>query len=204
VPRTGDHKTPIEWWAKRAGEANDFGPNDNIGARLGVEIEKGWYLADVDIDCTAPGADLVADEILPQTGMAFGRKSKPRSHRLCLVDHPIASLKYKGTGTKPLVELRCVSKGKKETFQTVVPPGVHASGELIEWDPSPRGFARVAADGLVEMVKLTAIGLAILEVWPAIKLARARVISVSIVRLAGRSIVALLMMRFLLSECERG
>jgi hypothetical protein len=54
-----------------------FGNGCNVGVILGSRSSE---LVDIDIDC--PEALALADVYLPQTGAIFGRRSKPRSHRL--------------------------------------------------------------------------------------------------------------------------
>ena len=58
-------------------EALDPASAKNVGVVLG-RASNG--LVDIDIDGTEALA--LADVFLPQTGMEFGRKSKPRSHRI--------------------------------------------------------------------------------------------------------------------------
>src|SRR5262245_61663327 len=73
VPREGTHKAPHKKnWQKQTYELKDFVDEQNIGARVGEEVAKDAFLADVDIDMkladkvTAfPGAVQVVDELLP-------------------------------------------------------------------------------------------------------------------------------------------
>ncbi len=90
VPQTGDHKTPVTWWAKRRADARDFSPPTNIGLKTGAEIRRGAFVADADLDMKIdletkqmfPGANVVVDELLPRCHHIFGRTGAPRSHRI--------------------------------------------------------------------------------------------------------------------------
>ena len=93
-------------------------------------------MADIDLDC--PEASHVADRFLPKTGFVFGRKSRPRSHRLYWLDKPAPTIKYldplKKKGDSTLLELRCTKADGEIGLQTIVPPSVHPSGERISFD----------------------------------------------------------------------
>lgn len=98
----------------------------NIGVLLG---EKSGGLIDVDLD--APFAVKFADYFLPATDAEFGRKSKPRSHRLYISEFkkverfidPFANDKKVAT----------ISEIRSTGGQTVFPGSTHESGEPIEW-----------------------------------------------------------------------
>jgi hypothetical protein len=87
-------------------------------------------------------------EFLPPTEAIFGRRSKPMSHQLYVSDlhetETAAAIQYKD-GNAVIVELRIAGGGLGAT--TVVPPFMHASGELVQWasDGEP---ARVAGTDL--------------------------------------------------------
>jgi len=102
----------------------------NIGVLLG-SASKG--LIDVDID--SPEAQKFADTLLPWTKSIFGRKSKPRSHRLYRVKGTAPTEKFVDpiTGTT-LLELRGDKADGTSGFQTVLPGSIHESGEPIEWE----------------------------------------------------------------------
>src|SRR5579863_9000787 len=61
------------------------GSPQNIGVLLGDDHGS----ADIDLDCLEALA--VAPEFLPDTGMKFGRQSKPASHWFYRCDPPIRS-----------------------------------------------------------------------------------------------------------------
>lgn len=99
-----------------------FSENDNIGIILG-RASNG--LVDIDLDCVE--ARFLADAFLPYTGMVHGRESSPSSHRWYLTDKELASKRYQDRSGQTLVEIRSTGG------QTVIPPSVHPSGEVLEW-----------------------------------------------------------------------
>ncbi len=100
-----------------------FGVTDlNVGVILG-----GPSGALVDIDLDASEAVHLARRFLPKTEAKFGRASKPNSHWL-YVCHKVSTQQFKDPSDgATLVELRAGGA------QTVFPPSLHASGELVEW-----------------------------------------------------------------------
>lgn len=93
----------------------------SVGVDLGAASGD---LVDCDLDC--PEAVAMADATLPETGAVFGRKGKPRSHRLYVV--PGVRRVGFHDGEAMLLELRGTDHG------TVFPPSLHESGEPIAWD----------------------------------------------------------------------
>src|SRR5262245_11676221 len=83
VPVPFKSKRPVlsGWQDLRLDAANlrEFfnGPPSNIGVLLGAPSGD---LVDVDLD--PPETNALADMFLPKTDSEFGRRSKPRSHRL--------------------------------------------------------------------------------------------------------------------------
>lgn len=104
----------------------------NIGVLLG-EPSNGL----IDIDLDHPIAAKLAPVFLPPTGAVFGRASKPASHWLYLcagakttkwvLTRKEAQALLSEAKECMLVELRSTG------CQTVFPPSVHPSGEVIEW-----------------------------------------------------------------------
>lgn len=124
----------------------------NVGVILGA---RSGELVDIDIDCQE-ALDL-ADIYLPPSGGVFGRRSKPRSHRLYVAPNARhAAYRDPFTGDT-LVELRADGPDGG-AHQTVFPPSIHPSGERIEWAGAtiaPVGFHPA---GLRVCVALLAIG----------------------------------------------
>lgn len=102
----------------------------NVGMMLGPVSDN-----TVDCDQDHPAWAEVADDYLPETGMRFGRLSKPGGHRLYRCERLPNSEKFKdpipaaegGMGT--IGEIRA-----KATELTVLPGSLHkASGEMVVW-----------------------------------------------------------------------
>jgi hypothetical protein len=139
-----------------------FKGKSNIGLILGID-----GLADVDLDCAE--ALRIADHFLPGTDMVFGRKSRPRSHRLYSLDKPIPSRKFldplKDKGGSTLLELRCTKGDGEIGLQTIVPPSVHPSGERIRFD-GDGDPARVKSEALILSANYTAAAALLVRYWP--------------------------------------
>lgn len=107
----------------------------NVGILLG---EPSGWLIDVDLDWIEAG-DL-AEYFLPPTGLVFGRNGKPNSHWIYTINQA-RTRKYQ-IGKKDeggmIVELRSTGA------QTVFPPSVHPSGDIVNWTdfqaPATIGF----------------------------------------------------------------
>lgn len=134
----------------------------NIGVMLGDK----YGSADVDLDCIE--AVKVAPQFLPDTGIKFGRASKPASHWFYRIDPPVPSEQFTDPmdgGT--LLELRCQNKDGSIGHQTVVPPSVHESGEQIRFEPGFDGHpANVDAADLQAAVQTVAAATLLARRWP--------------------------------------
>jgi hypothetical protein len=125
----------------------------NVGVLLG---EPSGGLTDVDLDC--PEAVELAPAFLPYAS-TFGRASKRRSHWLYVTDaEKTLRLQVKG---ETFVELR--SNGA----QTVLPPSVHPSGELVEWGNEALETPRVDAKVLTKAVRQLATAVLFRRYSPA-------------------------------------
>jgi hypothetical protein len=129
----------------------------NVGLLLGAPSAG---LIDVDLD--APQAVAAGAELLPATGWVSGRLSKPRSHWWYRVaDPPRRALdKYADLDGTDLLELRSTGG------QTVVPPGVHPSGEALAWHQFDRPEV-VALEEIVAAVRTVAAAALLARHWPA-------------------------------------
>lgn len=121
----------------------------NVGILLGAPSAG---LVDIDLDC-AEAVEL-APLFLPATA-TFGRASKPRSHWIYVAVgsatekfvYDTGKLDEKGRAIRAtLLELR------SDGAQTIFPPSVHPSGEVIAFD-GPAEPAVVEAGELVERVR---------------------------------------------------
>jgi putative DNA primase/helicase len=124
IPLKGKRSLGSDWQKLRQSHPDALDPNANcnIGVLLG-DASRG--LVDIDIDRME--ALPLADFFLPKTEMVFGRKSKPRSHRIYKCPEPARCKKWIDDAGV-IVELR------GNGGQTAFPPSVHPSGELVEFD----------------------------------------------------------------------
>ena len=158
VPVPLRSKIPIgERWQTRT--VADMRPEDYQGRNIGIILgAPSGNLHDVDLD--APEAVIAARHLLPRTEMVHGRSSSPGSHGWYVTDTAANVKRYQdpehdGKPGSTLIELRGTGG------QTVAPPSIHESGELIEfvkWPPEPlviglpilqRAVAEVAAAAIL-------------------------------------------------------
>ena len=181
-------KKPIgAGWQKRVYTAQTA-PRYFNGAAINVGVQLGPHshgLTDTDLDCRE--AVNAADLLLPNTGATFGRKSKPRSHRLyvtdlaehtdkaCIQFHDVDG--EKGKPGSMLLELRIggiiksgKNKGECKGSQTVFPGSMHPSGEAIEWADSGEPL-KIKGKTLLNTVRRLATAVLLARHWP-IKSAR--------------------------------
>ncbi len=159
LPLRPREKRPIgEGWEKyRPDEAairRDFANGVGVGLLLGAPSRG---LADVDLD--APEARALADGFLPETEAVSGRVSSRRSHRWYLAPG-VSTARYRDPvdgGT--IVELR------SDGAQTVAPPSVHPSGELVVWESDGEPARVDAAELRVAAPRLAACAL-VARHWP--------------------------------------
>jgi hypothetical protein len=139
------------------------GKESNIGVILGDNY------GSTDIDLDSEEAIWAAQELLPETRFVFGRKSKPKSHYFYRSDPPVRSRRYLDPATKEcLIELRCRKADGTPGLQTLTPPSVHPSGELIEFEPGFDGApANVDADVLERAVARVAAASLLARHFPA-------------------------------------
>src|SRR5437660_10586046 len=62
--------------------------SQNVGVLLGDKF------GSTDVDCDCPEAITAARELLPETGMIFGRQSKPFSHFFYRSDPPVGTTQF--------------------------------------------------------------------------------------------------------------
>lgn len=129
-----------------------FGNHCNIGVILGSPSGE---LVDFDLDCVE--ALGIADLYLPPTGAEFGRKSKPRSHRLYISPGSVHEAFADPLDGSTLLELRAEGRDGG-CHQTVFPPSVHESGESIQWASDVIAPAVVDAKPLRLVAAYLAIG----------------------------------------------
>lgn len=153
LPHGSKDPSRREWQQERIGPDDVprvFHDKQNVGLLCGEP--SGGLL---DVDCDAPEAIQAARTLLPPTAMRHGRGSKPDSHYWYRAASPLpTTTRYRDVDGATLVEMRSTG------VQTVVPPSVHPTGELLEWgsygEPTRvdaatlrRSVAEVAAVALV-------------------------------------------------------
>ncbi len=137
--------------------AREFGNGAcNMGVILG---KRAGGLVDLDIDC--PEGALAWRHFGLDTGQIGGRTSAPGSHHFYYCDGEPATSKFKmpGPSGEMLLELRA------DGAQTVIPPSVHPTGELYEWEVD-NGPADVTWSQLLRRAQVCASAIAIARHWP--------------------------------------
>ncbi len=131
----------------------EFDDQTNVGVVLG---EATGGLIDIDLDCDE--ALTLAPIFLPPTSLTFGRKSKPESHRFYRCQNSGSTQRLSSSGGRTLLE--CRGNGG----QTVVPPSLHPTGELIQFNEM--GLPALADfNELVLQCKLMATAIEIAPHW---------------------------------------
>ncbi len=138
------------------------GTSQNIGVLLGDKF------GSTDVDCDCPETIAAARAFLPETGLIFGRPSKPFSHYFYRSDPPIQTQQFKDPiGHAMLVELRGLSSDGSIGLQTVVPPSIHETGEPVRFEAGFDGLpANIDADVLISAVRKTAVAALLARHWP--------------------------------------
>lgn len=126
----GPTGTAAVGWTERSDSADTYTDGDNVGTFTGHEIKPGRFLVDVDFDWT-DGLQL-ARRILPKTGFGFGRSSRQLSHAFYTTSLPQVSKEYTDIDGKGFVELRGTKVDGSVGLQTMLPPSVHPTGEVVE------------------------------------------------------------------------
>lgn len=125
----GPTGTAAVGWTSRSDVAEDYHDGDNVGVFTGHEITPGRFLVDVDFDWT-DGVPL-ARRILPPAGFGFGRASRHISHAFYTTSAPQALKVFKDVTGESIVELRGTKADGTVGLQTMLPPSIHPSGEVV-------------------------------------------------------------------------
>jgi hypothetical protein len=124
VPVNRESKKPYhDDWAnpEKYFAADAFKPDDNHGARWGTA--SGGL---IDVDCDTVFACRIAEQLI--RGARYGRVGNRASHYL-VRSHGARTKQFVNPITKKMViEIRSTGS------QSVLPPSVHTSGELYEWE----------------------------------------------------------------------
>lgn len=169
VPVPTRSKGPIlEGWQRleiNLESASEYfnGTSQNIGVLLGDRY------GSTDVDCDCPEAIAVARELLPETGLIFGRRSKPFSHYFFRSDPPVRTQQFHDPlDGKTIIEVRGLKSDGTVGLQTVVPPSIHEFGELIRFETGfDRIPANIDANVLLPIVRRVAAVALLARHWPA-------------------------------------
>lgn len=124
-----------------------FADDSNLSIVLG---ENSGGLVDIDVDHEP--LLRAAELLLPETGVVFGRKSNPDSHRIYQVASSGSTEKFQLKGLGTLVEYRATGAS------TVFPSSVHFSGEQVSFSAFGEP-AEVSREELLKSVRrLAAVG----------------------------------------------
>lgn len=126
-PRT---KGPTEQgWHRVEYKPEDYHEGQNVGVITGHEISEGKFLADIDFDWE-DGVKL-AKKLLPPTEFGYGRETRKLSHVFYTTPQPLVSKKFTDLDGKALVEIRGIKADGDLGFQTMLPPSIHPSEEIV-------------------------------------------------------------------------
>jgi len=148
----------FDGWKEKPFKPKHFHPEDNIGIKSMGGI--------VDIDLDSDEVVVVADLFLPKTGAIYGRKSKPKSHRIYRCEEiktptALKDLCAPGTDHKSsLIEIRV-------NHQSMAPPSIHPEGEKVEWEGELGEIPIVDPTILIRAVRLVATAALVLRWYPA-------------------------------------
>jgi hypothetical protein len=168
--RDGGKKPHVAGWVHQR-----WADEDQISKAFGQWAEEGAHgvglllgkpsggLVDVDMD--HPKALTLRRFFLPPTSMQTGRAGRPQSHCWYRVEKGLPETRqYKMPDGTMIIELRSTGA------QTVIPPSVHPTGEAYRWEGEPWGGdgpAKVDGQKLSWQVALTALGVVLIDQWPA-------------------------------------
>src|ERR1017187_2917530 len=168
VPVPHRSKRPVLQGWERLEMTIDVAPHYFSGKPQNIGLHLGDKYGSTDVDCDCPEAITAARELLPETGLIFGRQSKPFSHFFYRSDPPVRTAQFiDPLDHSTLVELRGLSSDGTVGLQTVVPPSIHETGEPVRFEPGFEGTpANVDADVLASAVRRVAAAALLVRHWP--------------------------------------
>ena len=175
--------TPVRIRAGQKAPTSDWDPRkhpvpENVIKSIGddnIAVHMYNRVVDVDVDTFDPMVGHALDLCLPASSLTWGRASKPRSHRLYVLDkefsrEPFAPVlrvikALEAEGTSLSVEVR--GGARSAGFVSVLPGSVHPSGELYTWDSLDTSVSviNVSAEELVSSVRMAAAAALIARYW---------------------------------------
>lgn len=158
TPLNGKRPIRSAWTGERISEQEIHSyfiqSDSNIGVVLG-KLSGGI----VDVDLDSETARQLAPEILPATGMKFGRSLAPTGHYIYRVSNPGGTLRFSSNEDGTLVELR------SEGAQTMFPGSRHPeTEEAIEFELSERP-ATISWTDLKQSVEDVAVATILANHW---------------------------------------
>jgi hypothetical protein len=168
VPIPHRSKRPVLKAWEQLEITTDAAPQFFNGAAQNIGLLLGDKYGSADVDCDCPEAIAAARDLLPETGMIFGRQSKPFSHFFYRSDPPVRTTQFHDPLDKAtLVELRGLSSDGLIGMQTVVPPSTHESGEAVRFEQGFQGTpANIDAAVLISAVHRVAAVALLARHWP--------------------------------------
>jgi hypothetical protein len=158
-----DWKEPITWTPD--GLKAQFSGDANIGVALGSRSQG---LVDIDFDW--PEAAQIATELL--SGLpSFGRKSSPASHRVAISGIGTGRVLHSlppGAARKLNLERASVLEVRSDGHQTMFPPSVHPSGELVRWSQDVAEIPEVDGQWLTHTCGIIAALALVLHYYPRV------------------------------------
>lgn len=154
---------PVKWTGDSID--NSFGPDNNLGIALG---QRSSNLVDIDFDW--PEAALVANVMLSYLP-SFGRAGSPHSHRIVTselqknrytFEIPDEAAKLFNADRKMVLEIRGAG------HQTMFPPSIHPTGELVRWHDDPVAMEPVEGESLRRICSFIAFMSVILNRYPKV------------------------------------
>lgn len=160
VPIPYKQKSPVKkGWTQYKATKENIKKDFLHGKPMNVGILNGKASGNiVDIDVDHPTALDFTDMYLPQTGMVFGRKSKPSSHLIYRCDELPKNQKFQSSDG-------CIIEIRSTGTQTVFPPSTHPTGELIQFekDGAP---SKVDKNILEQACRVITVGTILVENYP--------------------------------------
>lgn len=166
VPLTPREKKPVmpRWPEVSADQAlAHVGADSNLGLALG---DPSGGIVDVDLDC--PIAARLAVRFLPETAARHGRASSPSSHWWYRVDGAVPKTVQFGDPEKdrPNLTKGMIVEIRGTGGQTMVPPSVHPSGEVLAWEVPLAVPATTTLEHLESAVRDLAAVALVARAWP--------------------------------------
>lgn len=160
IPIPYKQKSPIiRDWTKCKVTVKNFDKYFPYSKNINVGVLNGKPSGNtIDIDIDNLTALEFADIYLPKTDMIFGRKSNPGSHRIYRCDDLPKTQKFQSSEG-------CIIEVRSTGTQTVFPPSIHPSGEIIAFD-TDGDPADVDKNILIQACRVITVATILVENYP--------------------------------------